>query len=112
MTSYISSLTLPDIFFKHPAAAILLPVAAGTAVGFSTRPKETQRSYLALRLPPLRPPPQVFGPVWTVLYGSMGYAAYRAWTTGAASFDQGKFGMAKVCQHHTLTTSLISTGKF
>src|SRR3569833_1072318 len=38
---------------------------------------ETQKTYLAIKQPPLRPPPSVFGPVWTVLYGLMGYAAYR-----------------------------------
>jgi benzodiazapine receptor len=35
-----------------------------------------------MKQPPLRPPPQVFGPVWTVLYGLMGYAAHRAITAG------------------------------
>ena len=49
--------------------------------------KETQKTYVALKQPPLRPPPQVFGPVWTTLYGLMGYAAYRAWTTGMASLN-------------------------
>ena len=34
MTSYISSLTLPASVFTQPAAAILLPVALGTTVGF------------------------------------------------------------------------------
>ncbi|KAI7296983.1 hypothetical protein KC352_g15 [Hortaea werneckii] len=95
MTTYVPSLTLPAITFEHPAAAILLPIAAGTAVGFSTRPKETQRTYLALRQPPLRPPPQVFGPVWTLLYGLMGYAAYRAWNAGVGSFDAKKVLLAK-----------------
>lgn len=33
-----------------------------------------------MKQPPLRPPPQVFGPVWTLLYGLMGYAAHRAIT--------------------------------
>jgi translocator protein len=37
---------------------------------------------MALEQPPFRPPPQVFGPVWTALYGLMGYAAYRAYSTG------------------------------
>lgn len=96
MTTYLPSLTLPAVLFEQPAAAILLPIAAGTAVGFSTRPKETQRTYLALRQPPLRPPPQVFGPVWTVLYGLMGYAAYRAWTTGMDGFDAKKVQLTKV----------------
>lgn len=31
-----------------------------------------------MKQPPLRPPAKVFGPVWTVLYGLMGYAAHRA----------------------------------
>lgn len=35
-----------------------------------------------MKQPPLRPPPQVFGPVWTLLYGLMGYAAHRAITAG------------------------------
>lgn len=85
--SYIPSITLPAQVFDIPAVSILLPIALGTAVGFSTRPKDTQETYLALKQPPLRPPPQVFGPMWTALYGLMGFAAHRAWTTGLASLD-------------------------
>ncbi|KAK4545659.1 hypothetical protein LTR36_002612 [Oleoguttula mirabilis] len=95
MTTYIPSLTLPGFLFENAAASILLPVAAGTAIGFSTRPKETQKTYLALRQPPLRPPPQVFGPAWTALYGLMGYAAYRAYSTGMGSFDAKKVLLTK-----------------
>jgi len=51
------------------------------------RPKETQKTYIALKQPPLRPPPQVFGPVWTTLYGLMGYSAYRAWIVGSSSLN-------------------------
>lgn len=29
----------------------------------------TRKTYAALKQPPLRPPPWLFGPVWTVLYG-------------------------------------------
>ncbi|KAJ9139098.1 TspO/MBR family protein [Pleurostoma richardsiae] len=82
MTTYIPALTLPHSVFANPAASILLPIALGTAVGYSTRPTETQRTYLAVKQPPYHPPPQVFGPVWTVLYGVMGYAAYRAVSVG------------------------------
>ena len=96
MAPYIPSLTLPPAIFETPAASILLPVAAGTAVGFSTRPKETQQKYLALRQPPLRPPPWVFGPAWTALYACMGYAAHRAWTTGMSSLDPNKAALARV----------------
>ncbi|KAI0482930.1 TspO/MBR family protein [Xylariaceae sp. FL0804] len=70
--------------FASPAASVLLPVALGTAVGYSTRPKETQETYAAMKQPPLRPPPSVFGPVWTLLYGLMGYAAHRAFNTTTA----------------------------
>jgi tryptophan-rich sensory protein len=43
----------------------------------SSSAKETQKTYMALKQPPYRPPPQVFGPAWTLLYGLMGFAAYR-----------------------------------
>jgi len=102
MTTFIPSLTLPAAIFAHPAASILFPVALGTAVGFAVRRKlpsplpsfpwvsniilatNTQKTYLALKQPPFRPPPQVFGPAWTLLYGLMGYSAYRAYSVGLA----------------------------
>jgi len=37
MTTFIRSLTLPAAVFEIPAASILLPIALGTAVGFSTQ---------------------------------------------------------------------------
>ena len=108
MTTYIPSITLPEQVFAQPAVAILLPVALGLTVGLAVRrtynerkinarffsnncwrftATETQRTYLALKQPPFRPPPQVFGPMWTAIYGLMGYAAYRAWTTGMSSMN-------------------------
>ncbi|MCJ1257455.1 hypothetical protein MMC24_005280 [Lignoscripta atroalba] len=87
MTSYIPSITLPGQLFAQPAASILLPIVTGTGIGLFVRPTETERTYLAVKQPPYRPPPQVFGPAWTVLYGLMGFSAYRAWTTGMASLN-------------------------
>lgn len=57
--------------------------------------KETQKTYLALKQPPLRPPPEVFGPVWTLLYGLMGYAANRAWTSGSLSLNPATRDLAR-----------------
>jgi len=80
MTTYIPNLTLPAAVFANPAASILLPIALGTAVGFSCQPKQTQKTYMALKQPPYRPPPEIFGPAWTLFYGLMGYSAYRAYS--------------------------------
>ncbi|TLD26931.1 hypothetical protein PspLS_04824 [Pyricularia sp. CBS 133598] len=82
MTTYIPQLTLPYSVFTSPAASILLPVGLGSLVGWSTAPKKTKAKYAALKQPPYSPPAWVFGPAWTVLYGLMGYAAYRAVDTG------------------------------
>ena len=84
--SYIPSLTLPSAIFKAPAISILLPIAGGFITGF-TGQDFLRSGYQKLKKPPLNPPDWVFGPVWTVLYGLMGYAAYRAWSTGMASYD-------------------------
>ncbi len=37
MTTFIQSLTLPSAIFANAPLSILFPVAAGTAIGFSTR---------------------------------------------------------------------------
>lgn len=42
---------------------------------------------MQLRQPAYRPPPWLFGPAWTVLYGLMGYSAYRAMNTGLTSIN-------------------------
>lgn len=52
------------------------------ATSDSRTAKETQKTYLSIKQPPFRPPPYVFGPAWTLLYGLMGYAAHRAITAG------------------------------
>ncbi|OLN88475.1 Translocator-like protein [Colletotrichum chlorophyti] len=87
MTTFIPALTLPHQIFENAAVSILLPIALGTAVGYSSRPKDTKKTYAAIKNPPLRPPAWVFGPVWTILYGMMGYAAYRAVNTGLSPFS-------------------------
>ncbi|KAH9991850.1 TspO/MBR-related protein [Xylariaceae sp. FL0662B] len=86
MTTFMPHLTaLPHALLANPAASILVPITLGTTVGFGTLPKNPKATYDAIKQPPLRPPPQVFGPVWTTLYGLAGYAAHRAAAAAAGS---------------------------
>ncbi|KAL2165103.1 hypothetical protein VTH06DRAFT_399 [Thermothelomyces fergusii] len=87
MTTYIPSLTLPDAVFNNAPASIILPIALGSAVGYATRPATDRQEALVLNHPPLRPPAAVFPPVWTALYGLMGYAAHRAFSVGTSPFN-------------------------
>ncbi|KAL8951131.1 MAG: hypothetical protein Q9222_002875 [Ikaeria aurantiellina] len=95
MTTYIPSITLPGAIFANPATSILLPLGLGLGIGYSVSPKSTQKTYLALKQPPYRPPPQVFGPAWTALYVLMGYAAHSAWSTGTTSINPNTVQLAK-----------------
>ncbi|KAF2756655.1 TspO/MBR-related protein [Pseudovirgaria hyperparasitica] len=106
MTSHIPSMTLPRFVFEAPAASILLPVALGTAIGYSTRPKRTKATYATLKNPPGNPPAWVFGPTWTGLYAMMGYSAYRAWNIGMSSMNPHTVELAK----HGATLYTIQLG--
>jgi benzodiazapine receptor len=55
------------------AAAVTLAAAGG---GLATR-RSVATWYPELRKPSWTPPPQAFGPVWTVLYAQMAYSAHR-----------------------------------
>lgn len=105
--SYIPYLTLPDAVFKSPAISILLPVGIGMGQGLLSQPgkntpkttadapnptrktfnQDVEEKYKAMKHPPLRPPPWVFAPVWTILFASMGYASHSAWKNGMASLN-------------------------
>ncbi len=55
MTTYIPALTIPYSVFANPAASILLPVALGTAVGYSTRRKQLYPNRETARSPARSP---------------------------------------------------------
>jgi len=102
--AYVPGLTLPASVFSNAPVSILLPLGLGLGSGLISQPgrmslkkfsdaaaqergkfRNTQEQYKALKQPPLRPPPWVFGPAWTTLYLIMGYAAHRVWTRGMGS---------------------------
>ena len=62
---------------SRPALVIWLAIAFLPAViGMRTPPDDWFR---ALRAPPLNPPGWLFAPVWTLLYASIGIAAWLLW---------------------------------
>jgi tryptophan-rich sensory protein len=72
--------------------AMTLPLLVGGLSGFATA-GGVQTWYPTLVKPPFNPPAWVFGPVWTVLYLMMGFAAFLVWHKGE---DQGlvRLGLA------------------
>jgi tryptophan-rich sensory protein len=57
---------------------VLLPIIGGGLVGFITS-RDVSRWYPTLQKPAWSPPNRIFGPVWTVLYGLMGWASWLIW---------------------------------
>ncbi|XP_067007797.1 translocator protein [Anabrus simplex] len=65
--------------------AVVFPNVGGWLGGLITV-RNIKPWYESLVLPKWRPPNSAFGPVWTVLYSSMGYASYLVWRDGGG-FD-------------------------
>jgi tryptophan-rich sensory protein len=64
--------------------AIAVPLAIGGLSGFATA-DGVSSWYPTLVKPSFNPPAWVFGPVWTVLYITMGVAAFLVWRQGLAT---------------------------
>ena len=66
-----------SFFFKTILCIVLLETLGGLGA-FITR-DQISTWYAELVKPPGNPPPWVFGPVWTILYGMLGVALARIW---------------------------------
>jgi tryptophan-rich sensory protein len=54
-------------------------VGAAALLGARSTKGGRSRWYRKLRKPAFQPPPEVFAPVWTVLYGLIAYSGYRVY---------------------------------
>jgi len=70
--------------------AIILPYIGGFTGSFITR-KNIKSWYENLDRPSWRPPNWLFGPVWTTLYGAMGYSSYLVYRGGGGSLPLGLY---------------------
>lgn len=66
--------------------AVAIPLAVGGLSGFATA-AGVSTWYPTLVKPAFNPPAWIFGPVWTVLYVTMGVAAFLVWRQGIGSDD-------------------------
>lgn len=72
------------------ALGVFAGVTAGVALAARAVTGNPQQSawYRGLQKPPYQPPPWVFGPVWTVLYGLTAYSGWRVWNSGGRRADR------------------------
>ncbi|CAH0769948.1 unnamed protein product [Bemisia tabaci] len=73
--------------------ATILPNIGGMAGGYFVR-ESVKTWYPTLKLPSWRPPNYYFGPVWTTLYSSMGYASYIVYRDGGGFSGPAKLPLA------------------
>lgn len=86
-------MTLSEVLNKpcvQIAGAVILPNVGGWANAAITK-NNIKSWFEGLKHPTFRPPNYVFGPVWTALYSSMGYASYVVWKQGGGFGGAAKY---------------------
>ncbi|KAL3478276.1 TspO/MBR-related protein [Aspergillus californicus] len=93
------SFALPQAIFASPLLSTFTPIATGSTIGYLVNRHGTKPKYRNLKQPPLAPPSWLFPPVWTTLYGLIGYAAHHASTRSLHAEN--------VTNHNLYTTQLV-----
>ncbi len=76
-----------------PMISLLLFLSVCYLVGFIGSQANVQGMpvwYQTIQKPSWNPPGWLFAPVWTILYGMMGYAAWLVWMTPAGELPSGR----------------------
>ncbi|KAL2918268.1 hypothetical protein HK105_202195 [Polyrhizophydium stewartii] len=79
-------MSLLDLVNKPLVVAIGVPFVGGMVSGLTTGPA-IKGWYRTIRKPAWTPPNWLFGPMWTYLYISMGYASYLVYTNTTSTAD-------------------------
>lgn len=85
--------TLPSPWSPWVALAWWLALCAAAGAVGAIASADAPRFYAALEKPPWAPPSGAFGPVWTLLYLSMGIAAWLVWRERGWSRARGALGL-------------------
>jgi len=81
----------------RPLVALLLFLTVSYAAGFIgaiATNSSLATWYVTLNKPTWTPPGWLFAPVWTVLYGLMGYAAWLVWSSAPGEQPSGRRSVA------------------
>lgn len=85
--TYRRHIARPPSQWRALTVALIIPFVAATIGGVATN-RSLFGWYRRLRKPTWNPPDAVFGPVWTLLFATMGLASWLVWRRGQLSSEE------------------------